>query len=184
MKEAKIEPNEVTFNTLMNKVTDYEDAKSVLAEMKEAKIEPNLLTYCTLLSKDTKDISIEEIHNWYLNEEYHPASAFEPLIKNLFNKGRMNEAFYLILNYPQLDCARKIVLENFSTSLSKYEFFKEKQCYEQNIDYALGIAYFDVGRLEKSSKHLNRALSIAKAKQRVQHIENLFVEITKKYEPA
>jgi pentatricopeptide repeat protein len=177
MKAAGIQPNEVTYSTLMNKVDNYESAKSVLDEMKAAGIQPNLLTYCTLFSKDINDYTIEDVHKWYLSETYNPSSALEPLIKRLFYEKKYQDAYYLILNYPHLESARKIVTGHLALSLSMYDRFKGKDFYEKNIDYALGIAYFDIGKSNKAIKHLKSAFSHAVAKKRSEHIKNLLKEI-------
>ena len=179
MKKADIQPNVVTFNTLMNKVDTFDSAKSVLEEMKKADIQPTLLSYCTLFSKDIDfdKYPVEDIHKWYSGEKNHPSSALEPLIKNLFDKKRYGDAYFLILNYPHLESARKIVIENFRLSLSMYNSLKRKVYYENNIDYALGIAYYDMGRLTKSRKYLESALSRATAVERKEHIQILLKEI-------
>jgi Flp pilus assembly protein TadD len=81
--------------------------------------------------------------------------------------------YYLILNHPHLPAAIKIVSENFSQAVSIYERFKTKDFYEKNIDYALGIACFDVGKLNKAVKHLKKALTLASTEQRIKHINGL-----------
>ena len=177
MKVAGIQPDEVTYSTLMNKADNYESAKSVLDEMKAAGIQPNLLTYCTLFSKGINNYTIEDVHKWYLSETYNPSSALEPLIKKLFYEKRFRDAYYLILNYPHLESARKIVTRHLALSLSMYDYFKGKVFYEKNINYALGIAYFDIGKSNKAISHLKNALSHAVAEKRREHIKNMLMEI-------
>lgn len=167
----------IYWNKKINILSNYESAKSVLDEMKAAGIQPNLLTYCTLFSKDINNYTIEDVHKWYLSETYNPSSALEPLIKRVFCEKRFQDAYYLILNYPHLESARKIVTRHLALSLSMYDCFKGKDFYEKNIDYALGIAYFDIGKSNKAIKHLKSALLHAVAKKRSEHIKNLLKEI-------
>lgn len=54
-----------------------------------------------------------------------------------------------------------------------YEHFKTKDFYEANIDYALGIACFDIGKLDKAVEHLKKALKLASTEQRIKHINRL-----------
>ena len=177
MKEAGIPPNEVTYTTLMNKVTDFESARSVLEEMKEAGIPPNLLTYCTLFSKDINNLSLSKVYDWYKEETYHPSSALEPLIKQLYKNGRLEDAYFLVLNYPDLECSKKIIRENAKQSISYLIKFKGNDFYDKNIDYVLGIAYYSLGKYKKSQKHLIKALSVAETPRRKKHISELLESI-------
>ena len=173
MDDANIPPNVVTFNTLMDKAADYKEAESVLKKMDDANVKPNVATYCTLFSKNIGNCKIEDIHKDYLRLKNRPSSALEPLIKRLFGQGKHQEAYYLILNHPHLPAAMKIVSENFSQAVSMYERFKTKDFYEANIDYALGIACFDIGKRDKAIKHLKKALTHKPAEQRIKHIHGL-----------
>jgi len=173
MRSADVRPNVFTFNMLINKADNYADAKSVLDEMRSADVQPDVATYHTLFSKDIGDFKIENVHEDYLAEENRSSPVLEPLIESLFSETRFRDAYYLILNYPHLSASRKIARENFRRSISIYDCFKMKDFYEPNIDYALGIAYFDIGKLDKAIKHLKRALMHATSKQRIKHIHKL-----------
>jgi len=58
-----------------------------------------------------------------------------------------------------------------------YACFRGTDFYHKNIDYALGIAHFDIGQFKEAKKHLEKALSVADAKRRREHIESLLKEI-------
>ncbi|MCP5539388.1 MAG: hypothetical protein H7A52_04505 [Akkermansiaceae bacterium] len=46
-----IEPDVVSFTTLLSKAADYESASGVIERMTEAGIEPNVVSFTTLLSR-------------------------------------------------------------------------------------------------------------------------------------
>ena len=51
MQEEGIQPNVVTYTTLINKAPDYETTKGLLTKMQEGGIQPNVVTYNTLINK-------------------------------------------------------------------------------------------------------------------------------------
>jgi tetratricopeptide (TPR) repeat protein len=177
MDDAKIPPNVITFNTLMDKAADFKEAKPVFEEMKSAGILPNRETFSTLFSKDPGDYETEDIYKYYLGLKNCPSTALEPLIKRYYTLGKYQDAYYLILNHPHLPASRKIVGENFSQAVSMYEHFKTKDFYEKNIDYALGIAYLDVCKLNQAIRHLKKALMLASTEQRKEHIRKILEQI-------
>jgi pentatricopeptide repeat protein len=180
MKEAGIEPDEVSYTTLMNKVTDFEGGRKVLDEMKEAGIEPNEVTYTSLFSKKIGDVPANDILDWYFQERHHPSRAIEPLIKNLFKKNNFKEAFFLILQYPYLGCSKKIMRKNFEQSMKYFNMFQGTSFYINNIDYTTGIAFYIMGKLEVSKRCLERAMSFSFTPEREKDISKMLNVINRK----
>ena len=181
MKAENIIPDEITFNTLMNKVVDFEQAKEVLMEMKTENIIPDIFTYSTLFSKKIGNYTARDIHLWYVKEEkFHPSGAIEGLIKNLFWGKRLIDAYYLILHYPHLSISKKIVKENFSETILMYNKFKQEPFYNDHIDYALGIAYFEQQKFQKAKKYLENVLVNKTIDKQKKHVEILLTLIANK----
>jgi len=178
IKGTDLNPDEVTYTTLMNKVVDFEQAKEVLREMKDTGIVPDLFTLSTLFTKDIGEYTAREVHIWYVKEEkYHPSGPIEGLIKNLFLKSRLIDVYYLILHYPHLTISKKIVKENFREAISIYNKFRKENFYDEHIDYALGIAYFDQQKYQKAKKHLENALNKSTIVKQKKDIEELLAII-------
>jgi len=169
MKHEGINPDQVTFNTLMNKVDDFSSAKQVLDEMKHEGINPDLFTYSTLFAKDCSGLSIRSIHLWYVQEnKFHPSGPIEGLIKNLLNSNLISDVYYLILHYPHLTISKKILKQNIHESIKNLDLYSKEKFYLEHINYAKGIAYHVNAKYKKSNyflKSINKDI-LAYRKQR------------------
>jgi pentatricopeptide repeat protein len=50
MKQAGLTPNQISYNTLINKCQTYEQGIELFEEMKQAGLTPNQISYSTLIN--------------------------------------------------------------------------------------------------------------------------------------
>jgi tetratricopeptide (TPR) repeat protein len=177
MEDEKVSPSAITFRMLMNKAVTREEGESVLRQMASFGLLPEQIIWTHFFSVDFGTMDIRKLHAWYLEQPNHSGTALEPLIKKLLQEQRNDDAYYLILNYPYLPICRKALKENYLFATQIFAKFMGEQFYQSNIDYALGIANFEIGRIEKAKKFLNKALILAGNTKRRIFIQNLINEI-------
>ena len=147
--------------------------------MDNAGITPNIITYTTLFSKNMETVDIKSEIAWFYARKYHPSQAFEPLIRNLHKINRMEDAYSLIFSYPHLGSSRKIIKVDVDTAIKWFKSFSDKESYDKNIDYALGIAYYEGKDYKMAENHLTIALTLCENIKRKANIKITLKECRK-----
>ncbi|MHB8841227.1 MAG: hypothetical protein ACYC56_05475 [Candidatus Aquicultor sp.] len=162
MRQDHIKPDVVTYNTLMLAAPDYDTAKVWLDEMRKDGLQPNIVTYNRLFSKNLSAKPADEIVTWYLSQNYHPDEPVQAAIAAYQKSGRIDQALRLVLEYPHLQVARKLIREHTDQALA---YLKNASGYTQrhpNLDYALGLAFMEKGKRREAEPHLKKAIAACK----------------------
>jgi tetratricopeptide (TPR) repeat protein len=180
MREEGLQPNVVTYNTLINKAPDYDAAKAWVDKMREEGIQPNVATYSTLFSKDLSGKPADEIVEWYLAQKYHPDEPIQAAIAAYRKIHLIDQALRLALDYPHLQVARKLIRKHQEEALSYFRGISDHDPEHPNADYALGVAFMEVGRELEAQPHLRKALKLAKEGPRKVVIKEWLRQIDRK----
>jgi len=162
MRQDHIEPDVVTYNTLMLAAPDYDTAKVWLDEMRKDGIQPNIVTYNRLFSKNLSAKPADEIVSWYLSQKYHPDEPVQAAIAAYQKSGHIDQALRLVLEYPHLQVARKLIRQHTEQALAYLKNVSGYNPRHSNIDYALGIAFMEKGKRREAEPHLKKALATSK----------------------
>ena len=174
-------PNFVTYNTLVKKAPDYDEGKIWVDKMITEGIQPDIITYNTLFSKNISDKSAEDILKWYLTQKNHPENPIQIAITSYRKAGCIDQAFYLVLNYPHLKAARKLIRAHPEEVIKYIRNIFDINPQHQNASYALGIALLELGKEEDAELYLNKALRLSTAHRRKAKIIDSLRQIDYKY---
>jgi tetratricopeptide (TPR) repeat protein len=97
-----------------------------------------------------------------LAQEYHPEKPIQAAIAFFRKKHRIDQALRLALDYPHLQAARKLIREHEKEALSYFESVLHDDPQHPNADYALGVAFMELGRESEGRPHLKKALKWAR----------------------
>jgi len=123
IRAARLAPNVVTYNTLIDKAPDYDVAKAWAETMREEGIPLDVVTYSTLFSKDLSRKLADDILEWYLAQKYHPEEPIQAAIATYRKIHYIDQALRLALDYPHLQAARKLLREHDEKALHILEVF-------------------------------------------------------------
>ena len=180
MRLDKIKPNLITYTTLVSKASAYSQAKSWIDKMHGAGMQPSVVAYSALFSRDLSKISAEEILGWYLVQTYHPEEAIKAAINSYRKAGRIDQAFRLILDYPHLAEARKIISEYKHEALEYFKTMYENEPEHPNTSYALGAVLLEIGQEQDALPYLKKALKLARPGIRKMEINKWLRQINRK----
>ena len=180
MRQEGIQPNVVTYNTLIAKAPDYDAAKAWVETMRQEGIQPNVVTYNTLFSKDLSGKSADDILEWYLAQQYHPELAIEAAIAAYRRVRCIDQALRLALDYPHLQASRSLIRKHEEQALSYFRTISDRDPGHPNADYALGVALMELGKEWEARSHLKRALKLARAGRRKLLIKEWLRQIDRK----
>ena len=170
-------PNFVTYNTLIKKSPDYNEGKIWVDKMITEGIQPDTVTYSTLFSKNISDKSADDILKWYLTQKNHPENPIQIAITSYLKAGCIDQAFYLVLNYPHLKAARKLIRAHPEGVIQYIKNIFDVNPQHQNASYALGIALLELGKEEEAELYLNKALRLSTAPLRKAKIRDCLLQI-------
>ena len=173
----KIKPDLIAYTTLVSKASTYPQAKSWLDKMHWAGMQPSVVAYSALFSRDLSKISAEEILEWYLVQTYHPEEAIKVAINSYRKVGRIDQAFRLILDYPHLTEARKVISEYKDEALKYFETIYENDTEHPNTSYALGAVLLELGKGQDAIPYLKKALKLARPGVRKKEIKKWLKQI-------
>ena len=172
-----IQPNVVTYNTLVAMSPDYETAKTWLETMRKEGIQPNVFSYSALFSKDLSGESADDLLEWYLAQEYHPEGPIEAAIAGFRRIGSTDDALRLVLDYPHLPAALKIIREYPGPAIQYLQNIFNGDPRHANAAYALGITFFELNRPEEAEPYLEKALNVSTATARKATVEKMLQQI-------
>jgi class 3 adenylate cyclase/tetratricopeptide (TPR) repeat protein len=184
MREEGIQPDVITYNTLIKKVPDYNEAKVLVDMMREEGIQPDVITYSELVDK-APDYNEAKVLLDMMREEGIQPNIF--IYSVLFSKDlsglmaeEIPEAFHLALGYPHLRTSRKLMREYPKEALNYFRETLDSDPQHPNADYAIGVAFMELGRELEALPHLKKALKLATADRRKKDIEERLSLISKK----
>ena len=179
MEAAEVTPNVVTFSSLVAQAPDYQMALDWFERMEAAGVTPNVVTFTTLFSKPIGETDPESIVTWYLGRKYHPESPVEALLANLRRSGDTVGITAVLLHYPHLAAARKIMRELEDEILKRLRDAYDAAPNEPNPPYALGLCLIEQGHINDAVPYLKHALKLARAGPRKNHLRDVLRRITK-----
>ncbi|RZB31003.1 MAG: hypothetical protein AEth_00957 [Candidatus Argoarchaeum ethanivorans] len=180
MRIEGIQPNVITYNTFINKAPDYDVAKDWIETMCAGGFQPNDVTYSTLFSKDLSGKLANDILKWYLAQKYHPEEPIQAAIATYQKLGRIDQVLRLVLDYPHLQSARKIIQEHSEEALQYFKKIFDDNPQHPNAAYALGVAYLELEKEQEAQWYLNKALKLATASLRKSVIKEWLRQIDHK----
>ncbi len=162
MKDEGITPNEVTFNTLLNKDSvTYEQGVDIIKQMKDEGITPNEVTYSTLLEKvKTEENAVDWIIQ-FCSTNLTPGSYITSGLKKVFPVFNFNESSRLMEVFAEMLRFNPIMFFNW---LGNFEiihvskFIKENSVISNATDFnKLGFAsyYLNHDELETAKKTID-----------------------------
>jgi tetratricopeptide (TPR) repeat protein len=180
MLKEGIRPNVVTFTTLIDKTPNYDKAKALLDKMYRIGVQPNVALYSALLTKDLSHKSAADVLEWYLAQKYHPEEAIQAAIANYRKAGCIDQAFRLILDYPHLAMARKVIREHPEEALAYFRTMCDNEPEHPNTNYALGAALMALEKEREAKPYLRKALKLARPGIRQKTIRKWLRQISRK----
>jgi len=180
MLKEGIWPNVVTFTTLINKTPSYDKAKALLDKMYKIGVQPNVALYSALFTKDLSHKSAADVLEWYLAQKYHPEEAIQAAIANYRKAGCIDQALRLVLDYPHLAMARKVIREHPKEALSYFRTMCDNEPEHPNANYALGAALMELEKEREAKPYLRKALKLARPGIRQKTIRKWLRQISRK----
>ena len=177
MEAEGITPNVVTYNTLVAKAPDYEAAKSWLERMGERGVAPNIRTYSGVLKKDLMGIPASDVLKWYWEQEYHPDGPLEAAIAFYRRKKLIGEALTLVMHYPYLPAAHKVMREHPDEALEQFGRVAADDPAYGTAQYALGECLMVLGRPDQAKSYYERALELPGPDGRREAVEKRLREL-------
>ncbi len=184
MRQEGIHPDINSYNALVSKAPDFETAMGLIEMMKKEGIQPNLVTYNRLFSKNLAKTSAEEAIDWYKLQKYHPEEPIQAAIAAYRNAGRIEEALRMVLEYPHLQVARKLIKEHKDEAAAYFKAASDYSPRHPNADFALGLAFMETGKQHKAEPHLRRALGSSAPGPKRAVIEEYLRRIERKLEKS
>jgi class 3 adenylate cyclase len=178
MEAAGVIPNVVTFNTLVARAPDYQTSLQWFERMEAAAVIPDVVTFSTLFAKPLDDHDPQALIEWYLRRQYHPEGPIEALLANLRRSGNVDAMTTVLLHYPHLSAARKIMRELREEILDRLLTAYTVAPNEPNPPYAVGVCLVELGRASDAVPYLKHALRLAVAGPRKNHLRELLKRIT------
>ena len=166
MRKEGIQPDVVTYSTLIAKAPNYEAAKSWVEAMEEEGIQPDVVTYNTLFSDNLFNVSADDLLKWYLDQKSHPEEPIQAALAFYRNYKLIDQALRLTLDYPHLPAARKILKIFSQKALSYFENLLQHNPQHPNANYSLGITLMELKRFNEAQPYLKKALKLARASPR------------------
>jgi tetratricopeptide (TPR) repeat protein len=173
-------PTFVTYNALIKKSPDYGVARGWVETMRVGGFQPNDVTYSTLFSKDLSGKLADDILKWYLAQKYHPEKPIQAAIATYRKIGRIDQVLRLVLDYPHLQSARRIIQEHSDEALQYFKKIFDDAPQHPNAAYALGVAYLELGKEQEAQSYLSEALKLATALPRKSVIKEWLRQIDHK----
>jgi tetratricopeptide (TPR) repeat protein len=184
MKKMNVQPDVITYNTLIKKAPDYNEAKNLLDMMRKEDIQPDVVTYSTLIKKAPDYNEAKNLLDMMRKEDIQPNVI---TYNALFSKDLSGlkaedipEAFHLALGYPHLQASKKLMREYPEEGLNYFRETLDSDPQHSNADYAIGVAFMELGREPEAVPHLKKALKLATADRRKKDIEERLSRISKK----
>jgi len=177
MRDEGIAPNVVTYSTLVSRAPSYDEAKTWLTVMRDEGIAPDLYTYNSLLSKDLTGVAAGHLLEWFWSEPYHPERALEAAIKSYRRAKLHDQALRICLHYPHLPAAKSLIRARPEQALACFESAIKADPRHPDADYALGVAFMELGRDEEARPHLVRALELTAIAKRQDAIRQWLADI-------
>ena len=178
MEAVGVTPNVVTFSTLVAQAPDYQTSLQWFERMEAAGVTPNVVTFSALFAKPLDDHDPQALIEWYLRRQYHPEGPIETLLANLRRSGNVDAMTTVLLHYPHLSAARKIMRELREEILHRLLTAYTVAPNEPNPPYAVGVCLVELGRASDAVPYLKHALRLAVAGPRKNHLRELLKRIT------
>ena len=163
MREEGIPPDVFTYSELVDKAPDYDEAKALVDTMRGVGVQPNVYTYNSLFIKDLSGILADDILKWYLAQKYHPELPIQAAIASYRKIHWIDQALRLVLDYPHLEAARKLIREHETEALAYFRTISDHDPQHPNAEYALGVAFMELEQELEAEPHLKNALKLATA---------------------
>ena len=165
-----IEPDVVTYNTLVSKAEDYSTAKDWYEKMRQEGIEPNVMTTATLFSKNLSTVPVEELLTWYWSLGFRSGEPLQAAIASYRKANRLDCALRIALHYPYLNASKRL-FRNFIAQAHEYlnRVLREEPNHP-DVQYALGLAYLEWGDNTNAERHLLAAFKTATQEKRKRDI--------------
>ena len=146
--------------------------------MEAVGVTPNVVTFSTLFSKPLGEADPESIVTWYLGRKYHPESPIEALLANLRRSRNIVGITVVLLHYPHLPVAGKIMREFGDEILNRLRRAYDRSPNEPNPPYALGLCLMEQGHSTDALPYLQHAFILAHANPRKNHLSEVLRKIT------
>jgi len=166
MEQEGITPDVVTYSKLMHNAPSYEEAKSWLARTEERGVSPNAYAYRTVLEKDLTGIPVSDVLKWYWEQEYHPDGPIEAAIAFYRKKRLMEVVLTLVMHYPYLQAAHKVMRGHPDQSLEWFGGVASDDPTYGTAQYALGECLMVLKRQAEAKVHFETALALADSERR------------------
>jgi len=178
MEAARVTPDVVTFSTLVAKAPDYQTSLEWFERMEAARVTPDVVTFSTLFSKPLGDVDPQSIIRWYHHLDYHPEGPIGALLANLRRSRSIDGITAVLLHYPHLAAARKIMRDLGDEILVPLRAAYASAPNEPNPPYALGLCLIEAGWEAEAVPHLKHALKLARSEARKNHLRETLRQIT------
>ena len=178
----EIERQEIlrNWNRLMASIPDYSSAREILKGIQTAGLMPDVITYNTLFIKDLSGVLAEDLLKWYLAQKYHPEQPIQAAISSYRKIRYIDQALRLVLDYPHLQAARKLIREHGAEAISYFRTISDHDPQHPNAEYALGVALMELEEELEAEPHLKKALKLATADPRKAVIKRWLRQIEEK----
>ena len=177
MRNEGLQPSVITYSTLISLAPNYDSAISWLETMQNEGLQPDVITYTNLFRLSITAQSSEELLSWYLAQPYHPEEPIQAAIAGYRKQGQIDQALLLVLNYPHLEAARKVIRGYSDQALSYFQSLYQQHLDLPNVEYAIGIALIELGRPFDARPHLENALLLAKSGARKTALQKILDEM-------
>lgn len=150
-----------TYALLVEKSEDFLTAQLWIETMIREGYEPDELTFLSLFGKDISGISADNLLTWYLGLKYHPTKPIQRAIAEYRRRGKIQDALRLALDYPHTQTALKTMRQYPTQALAYFESIVQSDPDHPNGTYALGMALFELGRVQDAKPWLLKARDLA-----------------------
>lgn len=179
---TSIEPNEGAYRVLVELSPDMLTAQGWVEEMREEGMRPSAAILEALLGKDPGDISAQALLDWYLSLDYHPAGPMAAAIDSYVERGSVQDALRLTLDYPHLEAARQVFADHGDDALVYFNDVVSREPGHPNGRYAMGLALIEAGKPHEALTHLEVAMELARPGPRVAALDEIIRSIRSQLE--